>query len=187
MAKRRGVLECTSWIFGGNTSAADRASRRSGFSAIRVVPWRKNVDRPLRPGAVLSKRVGPGRDHSSRVGAVTHWLKRPAGAGRMADPPAGGTTRPDGVIRDGLGRRWAFIGPFEVGDLNAPAGLADYLQRFAPTIEAINAPAADGPFQLQPGNVAALLRVINAMIIGSRMRLSTPNGLWRVTAHSSSG
>ncbi len=62
----------------------------------------------------------------------------------------------DAAIRDGLGRRWAFIGPFEVGDLNAPAGLADYLQRFAPTIEAINAPAADGPFQLQPGNVAAL-------------------------------
>jgi len=62
----------------------------------------------------------------------------------------------DAAIRDGLGRRWAFIGPFEVGDLNAPAGLGDYLQRFAPTIEAINAPSAEGPFQLHPGNVAAL-------------------------------
>lgn len=44
----------------------------------------------------------------------------------------------DAAIRDGLGRRWAFIGPFEVGDLNAPGGLRDYLERFGPTIEQIN-------------------------------------------------
>jgi len=44
----------------------------------------------------------------------------------------------DAAIRDGLGRRWAFIGPFEVGDLNAPGGLRDYLERFGPTIDAIN-------------------------------------------------
>jgi hypothetical protein len=29
------------------------------------------------------------------------------------------------------------MGPFEVGDLNAPDGIADYLTRFGPTIEAI--------------------------------------------------
>jgi 3-hydroxyacyl-CoA dehydrogenase len=63
----------------------------------------------------------------------------------------------DAAIRDGLGRRWAFLGPFEVGDLNAPGGLADYLERFAPTIEQINAPAADGPFRLAPERIAALL------------------------------
>jgi 3-hydroxyacyl-CoA dehydrogenase len=62
----------------------------------------------------------------------------------------------DAAIRDGLGRRWAFLGPFEVGDLNAPGGLADYLERFAPTIEQINAPAADGPFRLAPERIAAL-------------------------------
>ncbi len=45
----------------------------------------------------------------------------------------------DSAIRDGLGRRWAFMGPFEVGDLNAPDGLQDYLQRFGETIESINA------------------------------------------------
>jgi 3-hydroxyacyl-CoA dehydrogenase len=45
----------------------------------------------------------------------------------------------DCAVRDGLGRRWAFMGPFEVGDLNAPAGIADYLTRFGPTIEAIAA------------------------------------------------
>jgi 3-hydroxyacyl-CoA dehydrogenase len=45
----------------------------------------------------------------------------------------------DCAIRDGLGRRWAFMGPFEVGDLNAPDGLQDYLERFGETIERINA------------------------------------------------
>jgi 3-hydroxyacyl-CoA dehydrogenase len=62
----------------------------------------------------------------------------------------------DAAIRDGLGRRWAFLGPFEVGDLNAPGGLGDYLERFAPTIEEINAPAAQGPFRLEPERIAAL-------------------------------
>ena len=31
----------------------------------------------------------------------------------------------DIAIRDGLARRWSFIGPFETIDLNAPAGIAD--------------------------------------------------------------
>ncbi|NVK33964.1 MAG: 3-hydroxyacyl-CoA dehydrogenase [Rhodobacteraceae bacterium] len=38
----------------------------------------------------------------------------------------------DRTVRDGLGLRWAFMGPFETIDLNAPKGLADYSQRLAP-------------------------------------------------------
>lgn len=38
----------------------------------------------------------------------------------------------DKAVRDGLGLRWSFIGPFETIDLNAPAGLADYAQRYGP-------------------------------------------------------
>ena len=33
-------------------------------------------------------------------------------------------------IRDGLGLRWSFMGPFETIDLNAPAGIADYIARY---------------------------------------------------------
>jgi L-gulonate 3-dehydrogenase len=33
-------------------------------------------------------------------------------------------------VRDGLGLRWAFMGPFETIDLNAPGGVADYIARF---------------------------------------------------------
>lgn len=38
----------------------------------------------------------------------------------------------DKTIRDGLGLRWSFMGPFETIDLNAPGGIADYCQRFGP-------------------------------------------------------
>lgn len=33
-------------------------------------------------------------------------------------------------IRDGLALRWSFMGPFETIDLNAPGGVADYVQRY---------------------------------------------------------
>jgi 3-hydroxyacyl-CoA dehydrogenase len=33
-------------------------------------------------------------------------------------------------IRDGIGLRWSFMGPFETIDLNAPAGVADYIARY---------------------------------------------------------
>lgn len=36
----------------------------------------------------------------------------------------------DRCVRDGLGLRWAFMGPFETIDLNAPAGVADYAARY---------------------------------------------------------
>ena len=38
----------------------------------------------------------------------------------------------DKTIKDGLGLRWSFMGPFETIDLNAPAGIADYIARYAP-------------------------------------------------------
>jgi L-gulonate 3-dehydrogenase len=36
----------------------------------------------------------------------------------------------DKSVRDGLGLRWAFMGPFETIDLNAPGGIADYCTRY---------------------------------------------------------
>ncbi|MCU0868584.1 MAG: 3-hydroxyacyl-CoA dehydrogenase [Burkholderiales bacterium] len=40
----------------------------------------------------------------------------------------------DKTIRDGLGLRWAFMGPFETIDLNAPGGVADYGARYKASI-----------------------------------------------------
>ena len=35
----------------------------------------------------------------------------------------------DACVKDGLGLRWSFMGPFETIDLNAPGGVADYAVR----------------------------------------------------------
>jgi L-gulonate 3-dehydrogenase len=43
----------------------------------------------------------------------------------------------DIAIRDGIGLRWSFMGPFETIDLNAPGGIADYLKRYGPLYAAI--------------------------------------------------
>jgi 3-hydroxyacyl-CoA dehydrogenase len=38
----------------------------------------------------------------------------------------------DHTVADGLGLRWAFMGPFETIELNAPRGIADYCERYVP-------------------------------------------------------
>ena len=43
----------------------------------------------------------------------------------------------DKSIRDGLGLRWAFMGPFETIDLNAPGGVSDYAARFGPAFDSM--------------------------------------------------
>jgi L-gulonate 3-dehydrogenase len=40
----------------------------------------------------------------------------------------------DKCIKDGLGLRWSFMGPFETIDLNAPGGVPDYAQRYGPVL-----------------------------------------------------
>lgn len=36
----------------------------------------------------------------------------------------------DSTLSEGLGRRWAFMGPFATIELNAPGGIADYCERY---------------------------------------------------------
>lgn len=45
----------------------------------------------------------------------------------------------DKTVRDGLGWRWSFMGPFETIDLNAPGGIADYAVRLGPLYRSIAA------------------------------------------------
>jgi 3-hydroxyacyl-CoA dehydrogenase len=87
----------------------------------------------------------------SRVGQAPIRLKREVQgfvANRMQAALIGAALRmvKDGVasaedidiaIRDGIGLRWSFMGPFETIDLNAPGGIADYLRRYGPLYQAI--------------------------------------------------
>ena len=52
----------------------------------------------------------------------------------------------DACVRDGLGLRWSFMGPFETIDLNAPGGVADYAARFGPLLGSITAEQAPYDF-----------------------------------------
>ena len=53
----------------------------------------------------------------------------------------------DKTVRDGLGWRWSFMGPFETIDLNAPGGVADYAQRLGPLYYSIaRSRTEDGPW-----------------------------------------
>ena len=53
----------------------------------------------------------------------------------------------DKTIRDGLGLRWAFMGPFETIELNAPGGIPDYCSRFGASLQDMIKGAGDGkPF-----------------------------------------
>lgn len=44
----------------------------------------------------------------------------------------------DTTVKDGLGLRWAFMGPFETIDLNAPNGLQEYCNRYGGMYETIS-------------------------------------------------
>ncbi|MDB5822064.1 MAG: 3-hydroxyacyl-CoA dehydrogenase [Herminiimonas sp.] len=44
----------------------------------------------------------------------------------------------DTVMKDGLGMRWAFMGPFETIDLNAPDGVVDYAARYGPIYKEVS-------------------------------------------------
>jgi 3-hydroxyacyl-CoA dehydrogenase len=61
----------------------------------------------------------------------------------------------DKTVKDGLALRWSFMGPIETIDLNAPKGVADYLERYGPTIRRVgDSQSAAGPW---PASIAAKL------------------------------
>lgn len=66
-------------------------------------------------------------------GALLHEAFRLAAAGVASVEDI------DTTIKDGLGLRWSFMGPFETIDLNAPAGLADYCARYGGLYQSIGA------------------------------------------------
>jgi len=44
----------------------------------------------------------------------------------------------DKTLKDGLGLRWSFMGPFETVELNAPAGIPDYCRRYGASLSALS-------------------------------------------------
>jgi 3-hydroxyacyl-CoA dehydrogenase len=62
----------------------------------------------------------------------------------------------DKTLKDGLGLRWSFMGPFETIELNAPGGIADYCARYAGFYRRLQAEPA-GPDVYGDDKVARIL------------------------------
>lgn len=62
----------------------------------------------------------------------------------------------DKTIRDGLGLRWSFMGPFETIELNAPGGIPDYCARYGASLARMQ-PEAAGPDPFGPETVATVM------------------------------
>lgn len=81
----------------------------------------------------------------------------------------------DKTMKDGLGLRWSFLGPFETMELNAPGGLPDYTARYGKALGAMAEQGSGGdPFGKK--NVAKVLAGWTAPHSEDRVRRLT---LWR--------
>lgn len=63
----------------------------------------------------------------------------------------------DKTIKDGLGLRWSFMGPFATIELNAPGGIADYCARYTGFYKRLQAKPA-GVDVYDDANVARILK-----------------------------
>lgn len=52
----------------------------------------------------------------------------------------------DKCIKDGLGLRWSFMGPFETIDLNAPGGVPDYARRYGSVLKGMMSNVKSDPW-----------------------------------------
>ena len=103
------------------------------FTAPNVAQWTYDL-----MGKIGQKPIFMKKEAQGFILNRLQW-KLMAEAYRLVDDGYIGVEDLDKCLKDGLGLRWAFIGPFEVGDLNAPGGVADYSRRFGPMIYEMDA------------------------------------------------
>jgi 3-hydroxyacyl-CoA dehydrogenase len=76
----------------------------------------------------------------------------------------------DKTLKDGLGLRWSFMGPFETIELNAPGGIPDYCARYGASLSRLS--AAD-PALYAGENLSRILaqwEPLDAEAVATRMR-----------------
>lgn len=78
----------------------------------------------------------------------------------------------DKTIKDGLGLRWSFIGPFETIELNAPGGIADYCARYTDFYKRLQSSPAT-PQVFEPGNIERILKQWTAPASSERIGART--------------
>lgn len=126
-------------LCGAPWTAAETVERaRAIYEAIGQVP-------------VTIRREVPGFVLNRLQGALLAEAFRLVGEGYVSPQDL------DHTVKNGLGLRWSFMGPFETIELNAPGGIADYVARFGPSFLAPVAADAAGPEVYEADRVARIL------------------------------
>ena len=115
--------------------------------AVDIVPSPKTSDEVIERTIALMRACGqvpilmqkedPGFITIRLQGMMYHECWRLVNEG-LADPES-----IDVAVREGLGLRWSFIGPFETADLNAPEGIRGFVARFGDDLNAIHPRVTD--------------------------------------------
>ncbi|WP_082012691.1 3-hydroxyacyl-CoA dehydrogenase [Belnapia sp. F-4-1] len=133
--------------FTGNLAGRGRCLVAHPVNPPYLIPLVELVGAPWTDPAVVARtrglmeRVGqvPVTAHKETRGFVLNRLQAAlvAEAFRMVRDGVMSAEDVDACVKDGLGLRWSFMGPFETIDLNAPGGVADYVERFGPLMGGI--------------------------------------------------
>ncbi len=177
-------------ILASSTSALDPTAIASGLStAARCV-----VAHPVNPPHVIpAVEIVPGRATDPAIVERTAAIMRAVGqtpvimnfyrkgfllnrmqaallqeAIALVESGAADVEAVDAVIRDGLGLRWALLGPFGVGDTNADGGIREYFARYGGTLRGIMDELGPVP-ALDAAQIERLGQATDAMV-GERQR-----------------
>lgn len=125
---------------------------------VEVVPAPFTEEEPLRRTVELMQSAGiaPVVVHKEIEGFVFNRLQGAMlrEAYRLVGEGVVGAEDLDRLVRDGPGRRWALIGPFETADLNTRGGIEAHAARMGPAYSRMGAERGEDQPSWPPGLVA---------------------------------
>jgi 3-hydroxyacyl-CoA dehydrogenase len=116
------------------------------WTSTEAIERARNIYREIGQVPVTVNREIPGFVLNRLQGALLAEAFRLVGEGFISAEDL------DRTVKDGLGLRWSFLGPFETIELNAPGGIPDYCARYTGFYRELSALAA-GPEVYQSPNV----------------------------------
>ncbi len=150
------VIPAVELLGGAETSAESLARAEALLSAVGQVPVRMHR---YVPGFLLN------RMQAALVREAISLVER-----GVADVDA-----IDAVIRDGLGLRWALMGPFGVANTNADGGVREYFTRYGGSFRALMDDLGPTP-NFDPGLIERLGQQVDAMTGGASLEAQR---VWR--------
>src|SRR5262249_2185135 len=120
------------------------------WTAPETIAGAKQVYESIKQVQIIGRREMEGFTLNRLQGALLAEAFRLVGEGYVSPQDL------DKTIKDGLGLRWSFMGPFATIELNAPGGIADYCARYTGFYKRLQAKPA-GPEVYDDGNIANIL------------------------------